>query len=71
MRNYPAHQMTVTLLAYIITRLVQEFEAIENQDPILDFVDEYTFSTRSRNGVKIALRPCRFRSPFADDMDPK
>lgn len=71
MRNCPAHQMTVTLLAYIITRLVREFEAIENRDPILEFVDEYTFSTRSRNGVKIALRPCRIRFPFANGMDPK
>ena len=57
MRNCPAHQMTTTQIAYIITRLVQRFEAIENRDPVLEFVDEYTFSKRSRNGVQIALKP--------------
>ena len=58
-RNCPAHQMTFTQLAYIITRLVQEFERIENRDPVLDFVEEYTFSKRSKNGVKIALKHAR------------
>lgn len=55
MRNCPAHQMTVTQFAYIVTRFVREFETLENRDPTLEFVDEYTFSKRSRNGVKIAL----------------
>lgn len=57
MRNCPAHQMTVILLAYITRRLVREFEGTENRDPVLQFVDGYTVSTRSRHGLKIALRP--------------
>lgn len=52
MENYPAHQMTVSLLAYTITRLVQEFEAIENRDPIPEFMDKYIFSTRSGMGSR-------------------
>lgn len=67
MRDCPAHQMTVTLLTYIITRLVRDFEAIENRDPILEFVDEYTISTRSKIGFKIALRPCQVRSRALHD----
>ena len=59
MRNCPAHQMTVTQFAYVIARLVREFETLENRDPTLEFVDEYTFSKRSRNGVKIALLRAR------------
>lgn len=55
-RNCPAQQMTVTQLAYVIVRLVQQFETIENRDPVEEFVDEYAFSKKSKNGVKIALR---------------
>ncbi|KAL9633074.1 MAG: hypothetical protein Q9164_004916 [Protoblastenia rupestris] len=55
MRNCPAHQMTITQFAYIITRLVREFETLENRDQVLEFVEEYTFSKRSQNGVKVAL----------------
>lgn len=54
-RNCPAHQMTVTQAAYILTRLAQEFEMLENRDAVMDFVEEYTFSKRSQNGVKIAF----------------
>ena len=56
-RNCPSQQMTVTQYAFVITRFAQEFEELQNRDPVHEFVDEYTFSKRSQNGVKVALLP--------------
>lgn len=56
-RNCPAQRMTQTQCAFVVARLAQEFEALENRDPVVEFVDEYNFSKRSRNGVKVAILP--------------
>ncbi len=56
-RNCPAQRMTLTQCAFIVARLAQEFGSLENRDPEVEFVEEYGFSKRSRNGVKVAFLP--------------
>lgn len=54
-RNCPAQQMILTHYAFILARFVQTFETLECRDEVWDFVGEYNFSKRSRNGVKVAF----------------
>lgn len=56
-RHCPATNFVLTQYAFIITKFVRRFAAVENQDPVYEFVDEYNFSKRSRNGVKVRLIP--------------
>ncbi|KAK4693181.1 hypothetical protein P7C71_g4174, partial [Lecanoromycetidae sp. Uapishka_2] len=55
-RICPAQQMVLNQMGYTLARFVTEFEAIENRDPVHEFVEAYMFSVQSRNGVKVAFR---------------
>jgi cytochrome P450 len=48
-------QMAITQAAYTIVRIMQEFSSCENRDHVLEFVEQYTLSTQSKNGAKVAF----------------
>ncbi|KUJ07753.1 cytochrome P450 alkane hydroxylase-like protein [Mollisia scopiformis] len=54
-RVCPAQQMVLTECAYILVRLVREFEKIENRDPEESFIEQHKLQMESRNGVKVAF----------------
>ncbi|KAL9617350.1 MAG: hypothetical protein Q9160_007838 [Pyrenula sp. 1 TL-2023] len=56
-RICPVLQQVLTSFLYVLVRLTQEFETIENRDFVLEYVTEWTNTLESRNGVKIALIP--------------
>jgi cytochrome P450 monooxygenase len=49
--------MNITLIenAYVLVRLMREFEKLENRDPVQEFVERTRLTTESRNGVKVGL----------------
>ncbi|KAL8952134.1 MAG: hypothetical protein Q9222_001946 [Ikaeria aurantiellina] len=59
-RICPGQQLALTECAYVLARLVQEFDSVENRDPEMDFVEESRLTVESRNGVKVAFHqdPC-------------
>ncbi|KAL9116042.1 MAG: hypothetical protein Q9227_000410 [Pyrenula ochraceoflavens] len=56
-RICPALQQVYTYFVYLMIRLAQEFEAIENRDPVYEYVKTVMLTLESKNGVKIALIP--------------
>ena len=54
-RNCPAQQLVLTHYAFIIARFARIFETLECRDEVWEFVSEYNFSKRSKNGVKVAF----------------
>lgn len=54
-RACPAYQQVYLQSAYILIRLAKEFSAIENRDPVLEYVEVDRNLIESRNGVKIGL----------------
>lgn len=56
-RVCPGQQIALTQCAYVLLRLVQNFENIENRDTEVAFVEQSRLTVESRNGVKIALHP--------------
>ena len=58
-RVCPSQQIALTETAYVLARLLQEFESIENRDPEIDFIEQSRLTVESRNGVKIALHPVK------------
>ncbi|KAL9108290.1 MAG: hypothetical protein Q9227_006887 [Pyrenula ochraceoflavens] len=56
-RICPALQQVLTNFLYVLVRLAKEYERIENRDPVMEYVTEWTNTLESRNGVKIALIP--------------
>jgi len=54
-RICPANQQVLTYATYTLVRLTREYAAIENRDPVLQYVELTKMTTRSRNGVKISL----------------
>ena len=55
----PAQQMILTQYAFVLVRILREFEEIENRDPEIKFVEEIKFRKKSRNGVQVAFRGTR------------
>lgn len=55
-RMCPAYYQVYLQSMYILIRLTKEFEAIENRDPVLEYVELDRNLTESRNGVKIGLK---------------
>jgi hypothetical protein len=55
-RICPAQQQVYTHTTYLLVRLTQEFQAIENRDPVLEYVELVKMTTESRNGVKVAFK---------------
>ena len=58
-RICPAQQQVLTHVVYILVRLTQRFESIENCDPVLEYIEQMNMAFESRNGVKVALRQAR------------
>ena len=56
-RFCPGQQLALTEIGYCLIKLVQAFPALENRDPVLEFVEHYKLSTESKNGAKVALIP--------------
>ena len=56
-RICPAQQQVLTYAIYILVRLTQRFESIENHDSTMEYLQRFTLAFESGNGVKIALRP--------------
>ena len=54
-RVCPGQQLALAASAYVIVRLAQEFECIENRDPVVEFVEQYKIVTESKNGAKVAF----------------
>ena len=54
-RICPAQQMVLTQYSYLLVRFVQEFDRMENRDPVLEFVEEHRMTKQSRNGVLVAF----------------
>ena len=55
-RICPAQQQVLTYAIYILVRLTQKFERIENCDPVFEYVERFALSFESRNGVKVAFK---------------
>ena len=53
----PAQNQVLTQLAYLLVRFAQQFQAVENRDPIYEYKETVTMTVESRNGVKVALSP--------------
>ncbi|KAL8726650.1 MAG: hypothetical protein Q9166_006609 [cf. Caloplaca sp. 2 TL-2023] len=56
-RVCPAQQMVLTEAAFIVARIMQQFETLENRDDEFSFVEEHRLTMQSRNGVKVSLIP--------------
>lgn len=48
-------QMAVTQASYKMVRLLQTFKGLENRDNVWEFQEQYTLSTQSKNGAKVAF----------------
>lgn len=55
-RICPAQQMVLAECSYIIVRILQEFQNIENRDP-QPWAEEIRMQAESRHGIKIGLIP--------------
>lgn len=56
-RVCPGRQITLTESAYVLVRLMQKFKALENRDPVWEFVEQSRLTVESRNRVKVGLIP--------------
>lgn len=56
-RVCPGQQLALTEMGYTIIRILREFQAIENRDPVWEFVELWKISTESANGAKVAFVP--------------
>ena len=54
-RICPAQQNVLTDVAYVLSRLVQEFEVCENRDPSMNYVEGRVFTPQSKNGIQVAF----------------
>lgn len=55
-RVCPAQQMVYTDAAYIIVRILQQFNAIENHDP-RPWAENFRMIVENRDGVKVKMNP--------------
>ncbi|KAL9087161.1 MAG: hypothetical protein Q9165_006812 [Trypethelium subeluteriae] len=55
-RICPAQQQVLTHTIYMLIRLAQKFESIENCDPVLEYLQKFTLGAESWNGVKVAFK---------------
>ncbi|KAF7955261.1 uncharacterized protein EAE97_000520 [Botrytis byssoidea] len=54
-RMCPASDLGVTQIAIITIRILQKFKAIQNRDPVKEFVDRWRVTTVSKNGALVGL----------------
>jgi hypothetical protein len=53
----PGQQMSLTQVTYLLVRLAQEFEGLENRDEVYEYVTLGEVTVQSRNGAKVSLTP--------------
>lgn len=58
-RVCPGQNLALTEISYALVKIVGAFDAIENRDPVMEFVEVYKITTDSGNGAKVALFPER------------
>ena len=57
MRMCPAQNQVITQLSYLLVRMAQNFQVVENRDIVREYKEEIKMTIESRNGVKVALIP--------------
>ena len=57
MRMCPAQNQVITQLSYLLVRVAQTFQVLENRDSVWEYKEEIKMTIESRNGVKVALIP--------------
>lgn len=50
-RMCPAQNQVLTQASYLLVRMAQEFQAVENRDPVWEYVEEIKLTVESRKGV--------------------
>ena len=55
-RLCPAENHATIQIMYILVKLLQRYEGIENHDPVHEYIEEWKWAFESRNGVKIAFK---------------
>ncbi|KAF5868071.1 putative cytochrome p450 alkane hydroxylase protein [Botrytis fragariae] len=55
-RVFPAQQMALSEVSYLVVRFMQEFKTMENRDLEKKFAAGIKLSMESKNGVKVGLR---------------
>ena len=56
-RMCPGQQLALTEIAYTVVRMLREFQAVENRDPVWEFIEEWKLTTETANGTKVAMIP--------------
>ena len=56
MRMCPAQNQVIAQLSYLLVRVAQIFQAVENRDSVWE-CKEIKMTIESRNGVKVTLIP--------------
>ena len=51
----PGQRLALNRVLFIVARLLNTFNRIENRDPIQEFLPVYKLVTASQNGAKVAL----------------
>ena len=54
-RICPGQQLALAEVLYAVVRFLQTFKALENRDPVYEFVEQYKISTESKNGAKVTV----------------
>jgi cytochrome P450 len=54
-RVCPGMDITLTENAYVLVRLMREFERLENRDLVREYVERTRLTTESRQGVLVGL----------------
>ncbi|KAG6118006.1 hypothetical protein E4U14_007320 [Claviceps sp. LM454 group G7] len=67
-RICPAQQQVIAQSVYLLLRMVQRFELVENRDPCLEFVEKLKLMVESRNGVHVAFHESRTYEDEIRDM---
>ena len=57
MRMCPARNQVITQLSYLLVRVVQSFQAVENRDSVWEYKEKSKMTIESQNGVKVVLIP--------------
>ncbi|KAL8835314.1 MAG: hypothetical protein Q9170_003369 [Blastenia crenularia] len=67
-RVCPGQQLAFTESSYVLARLLQTFESIENRDPEIAYIEERRLTIESRNGVRIAFQSDRTSKPKRSEV---
>ncbi|KAM0310217.1 hypothetical protein ACHAO8_008317 [Botrytis cinerea] len=55
-RMCPAQNQVLIQLSYLLVRLPQEIQLIENRDEVLEYLERVTMTVESKNGAKVAAK---------------